>query len=853
MEKNWVIMKEKYFAQEIEAKWQQRWADARAFEVEPDPSNPKFYCLEMLPYPSGRIHMGHVRNYAIGDALSWYKRLRGYNVLHPIGWDSFGQPAEQAAIKRGIHPATWTEDNIAHMRQQLKRLGISYDWRRETAAHTPEYYRWNQWFFLKMYERDLIYRKSSPVNWCPHCQTVLSNEQAQGGCWRCGSEVEQRELEQWFARITNYAEDLLNGLDQLEAGWPEKVLTMQRNWIGRSEGALVDFAVEGMDEKIKIFTTRVDTIFGANCIILAPEHPLAQRLAAMSSRRDEVLAFSRRMAQQDRRVRSADDAEKEGVDTGVRAINPYNGERLPIWIANFILMEYGTGAIMSVPAHDQRDYDFARKYDLPIRQVIAPLDDNGRPTEFDDLKEAYDGDGVLINSGAFNGLPSQQAIRRMAQYAEEKGFGKGTVQYKLRDWGMSRQRYWGTPVPMVHCPNCGIVPVPENQLPVMLPPTAPFTGESGSPLDHVPEFVHTTCPKCQGPARRDTDTMDTFVDSNWYYYRYCDPKNDRAPFDPAIIRQFMPVEQYIGGVEHAVMHLLYTRFWTKFMRDMGLIEFSEPVTNLLTQGMVTNIVTEGPDKGQWKKMSKSLGNGVDPDEMIDIHGADTVRVFMLFAAPPEAELRWLEDGVEGAARFLRRVYTLVARWHQAIRERKPGKIEDAGEFNQTQRQLLRKTHQTILGVTRDIEDRLQFNTAIAKLMELVNAMYDFDATVGGAVSATDADLAVFNEALNVLVRLLAPFAPHVAEEMWEGLGHSESLTQTRWPTYDEALAREDVLEIPVQINGKLRSRIFLTPDAAPDQYEQLALADEKVQSLIDGKSVAKVIVVPQRMVNVVVK
>lgn len=846
-------MKEKYFAQEIEAKWQQRWAETHAFEVEPDPCKPKFYCLEMLPYPSGRIHMGHVRNYAIGDALSWYKRLQGYNVLHPIGWDSFGQPAEQAAIKHGVHPATWTEQNIVHMRQQLKRLGISYDWRREVAAHRPDYYRWNQWFFLKMHERGLIYRKSSPVNWCPQCQTVLSNEQAQGGCWRCGSAVEQRELEQWFARITHYAEELLDGLDQLQDGWPEKVLTMQRNWIGRSEGALVDFAVEGLDEKITIFTTRIDTIFGANAVLLAPEHPLSQRLGERAPNRQEVLAFIHRLIKQDRRVRSLDDTDKQGIDTGLRAINPFNGERLPVWIANFILMDYGTGAIMSVPAHDQRDYDFAKKYGLPIRQVIAPLDERGQPIEFSELNAAYEGDGVLINSGAFDGPPNQEAIRRMTQHAEENGFGKGTVQYKLRDWGLSRQRYWGTPVPMIHCPNCGIVPVPEDQLPVLLPPTAPFTGESGSPLDHVPEFVNTTCPQCHGPARRDTDTMDTFVDSNWYYYRYCDPNNDRVPFDPALIRHWMPVEQYIGGVEHAVMHLLYTRFWTKLMRDLGLIEFSEPVTRLLTQGMVTNIVTEGPDKGQWKKMSKSLGNGVDPDEMIDIYGADTVRVFMLFAAPPEAELRWQEEGVEGAARFLRRVYTLVARWHQVIHQSTPAQLQETNQLTQAQRQLLRKTHQTILGVTHDIEDRMQFNTAIAKLMELVNAMYDFDASVGGAASATETDVTVFNEALSVLVRLLTPFAPHVAEEMWEGLGHTGGLIQARWPTYNEALAQEDVLEIPVQINGKLRGRIFVSPDATPQHYEQAALSDAKIQSYLDGKSVIKVIVVPQRMVNVVVK
>jgi leucyl-tRNA synthetase len=623
---------------------------------------------------------------------------------------------------------------------------------------------------------------------------------------------------------------------------------MQRNWIGRSEGALVDFSIDGMDEKISIFTTRVDTIFGANCVILAPEHPLVPTLAEVSPRRDEVLAFSRRMAQQDRRVRSAEDTEKEGIDTGVFAINPYNGERLPIWIANFILIEYGTGAIMAVPAGDQRDFEFSRKYHLPFRQIKLTAD--GREIAPDDLDVADEGWTVTVNTGPWSGLSSKEANRQMTEYAEAHGFGRGTVTYKLRDWGLSRQRYWGTPIPMVHCPSCGIVPVPEVQLPVTLPPTAPFTGESGSPLEHVPEFVNTTCPTCQGPARRDTDTMDTFVDSSWYYFRYCDPTNDRAPFDPAVIRQWMPVDQYIGGVEHAVMHLLYTRFWTRLMRDLGLVEFVEPVTRLLTQGMVTNIV---PGTNRWLAMSKSLGNGVEPDEMLEIYGADIVRVFILFAAPPEAELRWQEEGVEGAARFLRRVHSIVWKWHQAIQKQNGGKITTTDGLNPAQRQLLRKTHQTIRGVTQDIEQRLQFNTAIAKLMELLNAISDFDAALGGDAAATKADQAVLSEAINALVAMLAPFAPHEAEELWEALGHTEGLTQSRWPQYNEALAREDRLEVPVQVNGKLRSHIFLDPDAQQDQYEQAALADEKVQSFIDGKKVVKIIVVLQRLVNVVVK
>lgn len=842
-------MKEKYYPEQVEAKWQARWQQTRAFEAEVDPRRPKFYCLEMLPYPSGRLHMGHVRNYSIGDALAWYKRMRGYNVLHPMGWDSFGQPAEQAAIKHGIHPATWTEENIAYMRQQLQRLGLSYDWRREVASHTPDYYRWNQWFFLKMYERGLVYRKQAPVNWCPQCQTVLSNEQAQGGCWRCGTPVEQRELAQWFVRITRYADELLEDLDRLAAGWPEKVLTMQRNWIGKSVGAHVDFPVEGLGTTVRIFTTRIDTIFGATAILLAPEHPLVAAISDRSPHRQDIAQFVERMRKMDRRVRREAETEKEGVDTGLFARNPFNGERLPIWIANFILMDYGTGAIMAVPAHDQRDFEFARKYGLPIRQVIAPVDEAGHPVLFEVHERAYEGEGILVQSGEFTNLTSTEAIGRMTAYAQAHGFGEAAITYKLRDWGISRQRYWGTPVPMIHCDRCGIVPVPEEDLPVILPPNAPFTGERGSPLDHVPEFIHTSCPSCGGAARRDTDTMDTFVDSCWYYFRYCDPRNDRAPFDPDIIRYWLPVDQYIGGVEHAIMHLLYTRFWCKVMRDLGLVDIAEPVTRLLTQGMVLNIVTSGPYAGRWLAMSKSLGNGVDPDEMVSKYGADTLRVFILFAAPPQAELQWKEEGVEGAFRFLRRLHTMVWRWRTAVPDAPAVSRE---QLTPAQRALVRKTHQTIRGVTQDFEADLQLNTAIAKLMELLNAIADFDGEVGGPEAAGEMDRAVMGEALRALVALLAPFAPHIAEEMWEGLGQTTSLTRQPWPTFDEALAREDTLEIPVQVNGKLRSRIFLPPGTSREEYERAALADERVRAFIDGKKVVKVIVVPERLVNVVV-
>lgn len=845
-------MNERYSPQEVEEKWQQRWRDARVFEVQEDPSKPKYYCLEMLPYPSGDIHMGHVRNYTIGDALVRYKRMRGFNVLHPMGWDSFGQPAEEAAIKRGIHPAGWTEENVHNMRGQLQRLGTSYDWRRETTAHNPDYYRWNQWFFLKMYERGLIYRKYSSVNWCPSCKTVLSNEQAEGGCWRCGSEVELRELEQWFVRITDYAQELLEGLDKLEGSWPEKVLTMQRNWIGKSLGACVDFPVENSSQKISVFTTRLDTIYGANAVLLAPEHPLVTVLADKSPRRDQILTFADALRRQDRRVRSAADAAKDGVDTGLRAVNPFNGEPVPIWIANFILMDYGTGAIMSVPAHDERDWEFAMKYNLPIRQVIAPAN-RDEAADVDVQLRAYPASGVLISSGPFSGLDSEPAIVRMSEYAATNGFGSLSMTYKLRDWGLSRQRYWGTPVPMVHCPNCGIVPVPYGQLPVRLPEDAPFSGESGSSLDHVPEFINTTCPRCDAPARRDTDTLDTFVDSSWYYFRYCDPVNGEAPFGPAPIQYWMPVDQYIGGIEHAVMHLLYTRFWTRVMRDIGLVEFSEPVKRLLTQGMVTNLVTEGLKKGQWLKMSKSLGNGVDPDEMFSIYGADTVRLFMLFAAPPEAELRWQDEGIEGGARFLRRIHALVWKWHlltSPIVDRRPLEPQ---ELTTAQRKLMRKVHATIKGVTRDIEERYQFNTAIAKQMELLNEITDFDNQIKNPELAAIDDRAVASEALRSLILLLAPFAPHFAEEMWEALGGAHSLVDHPWPSFDEAFLVEDQLEIPVQVNGKLRGRIFMPVGATDADYERAALAEPKIQAIVNGKQVVKVIIVPRRLINVVIK
>ncbi len=838
-------MDEKYFPEKIEEKWQKHWRDAGAFEAHDDDPRPKFYALEMLPYPSGFLHMGHVRNYAIGDALAWYKRLRGFNVLHPIGWDSFGQPAEQAAIKRGIQPREWTEENIAHMRGQMQRLGASYDWRREIAAHRPDYYKWDQWFFLKMLELGLAYKRTSAVNWCPNEETVLSNEQSSGGvCWRCGAAVVKKEIEQWFLRTTKYAEELVADIKEIEAGWPEKVLKRQRDWVGRSEGAYVDFRVKDHDEKIRVFTTRIDTIFGATAIVLSAEHSLLPKLLEGSSLKDEVMQFAESV-KHSRAIKTQDASEEEeklGINTGQLAVNPFSSEVLPIWVANYVLIDYGSGAVMSVPAHDERDFEFARKYTLPIRQVIARIE-HGQPGAVVEIDPgaAFTDYGVLVNSGEWSGRLSQDAIREMAKSAEAKGFGGGAVTYRIRDWGISRQRFWGAPIPVVYCETCGMVPVPEKDLPVMLPDKAEFTGTGESPLKSVPEFVNTTCPKCGRPATRETDTMDTFVDSSWYFFRYCDPHNETAAFDPAIAAKWTPVDQYIGGDSHAVMHLIYTRFWTKVMRDLGLVKFNEPVKRLLTQGMVTNLVA---GTNEWKAMSKSLGNGVDPDEMIEAYGADATRLFVLFAAPVENELRWSETGIEGAVRFLRRVWVVVHRWRERF------DTASQGEFSDAARALRRKTHQTIARVTDDFE-KLDLNTNVSALMELSNALGEF-AVEPAAASTAEAFAA--REAIEALVIMLAPFSPHVAEEMWEGLGHAGGLLKSaKWPVADAELARKDELEIPVQVNGKLRSKVIVAPDIAEADLRAMVLADSKVRSFVDGHEVVKVIVVPQRLVNVVVK
>ena len=856
-------MDEKYFPEIIEKKWQQRWDDGRVFEVSNDDPRQKFYCLEMLPYPSGFLHMGHVRNYSIGDALAWYKRLQGFNVLHPIGWDSFGQPAEQAAIKRGVNPRDWTEENIAHMRGQLKRLGISYDWSREIAAHKPDYYKWDQWFFLKMFERGLAYKKQSPVNWCPNEGTVLSNEQSSGGvCWRCGAAVEKRNLEQWFLRITEYAEQLVGQMEQIEGTWPEKVLKRQRDWVGRSEGAYIDFAVKDSDKSIRVFTTRIDTIFGATAIVLAPDHPLITELLEHSALKSDIQKFAEKVATaRASRSDSTEEEIKEGLNTGVLAINPFSGENIPVWVANYVLMDYGTGAVMSVPAHDERDFEFAQKYSLPIRQVIAPVS-HGQPAaepvsktgtdQSAEMHQAFTEYGVLINSGEWGGKLSEVAIREMTRYAEQHKFGGGAVTYRLRDWGVSRQRFWGAPVPIINCEHCGAVAVPYEDLPVVLPETANFTGSGQSPLAGVPEFVNTTCPKCKRPARRETDTMDTFVDSSWYFFRYCDPHNASAAFDPAIAAQWTPVDQYIGGDSHAVMHLIYTRFWTKFMRDIGLVSFDEPVKKLLTQGMVTNLV-EGTD--EWKAMSKSLGNGVDPDEMITAFGADAARLFILFAAPVENELRWIETGIEGAVRFLRKVYSMVWRWHERLSDSSQRQdIFSTEELSPGAMALRRKTHQTIVRVTNDFQ-HLHLNTSVAALMELFNELSDFNAEPS---TASAADLFVVREALESLTLMLAPFSPHAAEELWESLGHQGGLLQklgqgAKWPKPNAELARKTELEIPIQVNGKLRSRLLASPDVTEDELRAAAVADEKVRPFTEGREVLRVIVVPQRLVNIVVR
>ncbi len=819
----------------IEPEWQDRWAaDPKLYAAEPATSQkPKYYVLEMLPYPSGQLHMGHVRNYSIGDALARHMWMRGHNVLHPMGWDAFGLPAENAALKNNTPPREWTLANIAAMKRQMQRLGLGYDWATEVTTCLPDYYRWNQWFFLRMYEKGLVYRKKSKVNWCPECATVLANEQViDGRCWRHEDTlVEQRDLEQWFFRITAYADELLEGLDKLE-GWPEKVRTMQRNWIGRSEGTEVDFILEGGSDKIRVFTTRVDTIFGATSVQLAPQHALVAAFTAvdpaLKTQVDELI-------DQQKKAREAGDLgaiEKHGIPTGHFALNPYNGQRVPIWVANYILADYGTGVIMSVPGHDERDFEFATKYGLPIVEVIRPAGQD-KPAELPFLSE----EGVLVNSGEYDGLSCSQAQKLLQESAARQGFGEAKVTFRLKDWGVSRQRYWGTPIPMIYCERDGLVPVPENQLPVLLPAQIEITQQGGSPLSRVPEFVNVTCPKCGGPAKRETDTMDTFVDSSWYFYRYTDAKNAKAPFDSATVQYWFPIDQYIGGVEHAILHLIYSRFWTKVMRDLGLIVNDEPVRRLFTQGMV---IKDGA------KMSKSKGNVVSPDDMVVRYGADATRMYALFAAPPDRDLDWQEDGVAGVSRFLARVWRLVTK-HAAAAKRGSGQSVTAPTGLSLK--LLRKLHQTIAKITLDFEGRWHFNTCVSAIMELVNDLQAADAQLAaGEVPAN-----VMWELLRSLVLLLAPFAPFLAAELWEQLGGEGAILRAPWPTCDPGLAKEDEIEIPVQVNGKLVTVVRVLAGADGKTIEAAAMADEKVKSRIAGKSLTKVIVVPGRAVNLVVK
>jgi leucyl-tRNA synthetase len=839
---------ERFDAQVIEKKWFDRWAaDETQYQAERDHSKPKYYVLEMLPYPSGVLHMGHVRNYAIGDVLARYMWMNGYNVLHPMGWDSFGLPAENAAIKNNTPPRQWTLNNIARMKVQFKRLGFAYDWQREVTTCMPEFYRWNQWFFLKMYERGLVYRKNSRVNWCPDCATVLANEQVVGGfCWRHETTlVTQKELEQWFMRTTNYSDELLRDLDKLES-WPEKVRTMQRNWIGRSEGALVDFKLEGpagpAGATITVFTTRVDTIYGATSVQLAPQHPLVADMSAADSalkvKVDQLVA-------EQRTAREAGDIgaiEKHGVPTGRFAINPFNGESVPVWVGNYILMDYGTGAIMSVPAHDDRDFEFAKKYGLEIRQVVQPVPEAEVSGNLDVQTAPFSThNGVLINSGPFTGLTCDDGLVRMAAHAEKHGFGKPTVTYRLKDWGISRQRYWGTPIPMIYCAKDGIVPVPEKDLPVILPDNIDVSQTSGSPLSHVPEFMNVTCPKCGGPARRETDTMDTFVDSSWYFYRYTDAHNDKAPFDSAIANYWFPIDQYIGGVEHAILHLIYSRFWTKVMRDMGMVKNDEPIQRLFTQGMV---IKDGA------KMSKSLGNIVSPDDMVARYGADAARTYSLFAAPPDRDLDWQETGIEGVQRFLGRVYRYVMRNAQPQHPNWRNPVPT--DLSPEARALQRKLHQTIKRITDDFQGRWHFNTCIAAIMELLNAMYAAEEKGDDKAAAIKVPVAFLADAQRSLVLLLAPFAPYLAHELWETLGQKSSLLRAPWPKYDAALAKEDEVELAIQINGKVRSRIVVPVDSQEDHVKELALADEKVKAAIAGKRIVRIRVIPGRLVNIVV-
>ncbi len=827
----------KYNPHAIEAKWQAHWEQIKAFKVAEDPGRKKYYLLEMFPYPSGRIHMGHVRNYTIGDVVARYKRMKGFNVLHPMGWDAFGMPAENAAIANKVHPARWTYDNIDYMRTQLKKLGFSYDWDRELATCDPTYYKWEQLFFLKMWEKGLVYRRKSLVNWCAQCQTVLANEQVvgDGRCWRCDQPVQGKELEQWFFRITQYAEELLDWCEKLP-GWPEKVLIMQRNWIGKSFGTEIDFPLEDGSGKLTVFTTRPDTLFGATFMSLAVEHPLVQKLSQNTSQEEPVKAFVKKVQGLNRRPDSDVDLEKEGVFTGSFCINPMTREKMPIFVANFVLMGYGTGAVMAVPTHDQRDFEFSRKYGLPLRVVIQPEGEELLTPET--MAGAYEGPGKLVNSGLFNGQDNEEAKKAITRHLEEKGQGREKVQYRLRDWGVSRQRYWGAPIPMIYCDRCGIVPEREDHLPVLLPLDAEITPAGGSPLPLLKEFIETTCPKCNGPGRRETDTMDTFVESSWYFDRYACPDYSEGPLEPGRVDYWMPVDQYIGGIEHAVLHLLYSRFFTKVLRDLGFLKVDEPFINLLTQGMV---IKDGA------KMSKSKGNVVDPDALIQKYGADTVRLFCLFASPPDRDLEWSDQGVEGSFRFLQRFWNLVLDCREEIQghsfSRKNIPAGDRG------RSLYVKLNQTIKKVTEDVDDRFHFNTAISAVMELVNALYLFQADQTGDSMKNS----LMARAVETSLILLSPIVPHVCEELWQLLGKTGSIHEQPWPDWDPNALTEEEQVVVIQVNGKVRSRITVGPSVSEEEIKRLAWEQPRIQEWLQGKEWVKTIVIQRKLVNIVVK
>ncbi len=855
----------RYQPKEIEGKWQKRWEEEGVFRCPDEITAPKFYCLEMFPYPSGRIHMGHVRVYTIGDLIARFKRMRGFQVLHPIGWDAFGLPAENAAHRHGTHPASWTWENIGFMREQLRELGISYDWDREFATCSPEYYRWEQLFFLWMLRDGLAYRKRAQLNWCDECQTVLANEQVNrdGTCFIHDQvRVTQRELDQWFLGITKYAEELLAGHEELRGGWPDNVLEMQRNWIGRSEGAEIDFPLENGDGKITVFTTRPDTVYGATFMSMAPEHPLVLEFARKTGRETEVRAFVERVAKQDKLVRSSEEAEKEGIFTGGTCRNPLTGANIPIYAANFVLYEYGTGAVMAVPAHDQRDFEFARKYGLPVVVVIQP---DGEVLSSDTMSLAYEGEGRMVDSGPFDGLHSEEGKGRITAFFEEKGIGKGKVQYRLRDWGVSRQRYWGCPIPVIHCEACGVVPVPERDLPVVLPEDLPYTREKGNPLASAEDWIRVPCPACGGLARRETDTFDTFFESSWYFLRYIDPKNDREPLDPEKMRNWMPVDQYIGGVEHACMHLIYARFFHKVLRDRGLAPGNEPFRRLLSQGMVCMQTLECPKHG-WRypeeidaeakcrqcgekvtvgrsmKMSKSKRNVVEPTVLIDRYGADTARLFSLFASPPEKDLDWSEQGVEGAFRFLGRVYRLIAPRSEAI-----SRAAETWDDSPDTRRIRRVTHQTLRKVTKDVEERSHFNTAISAIMEMVNFLY----LVEDASWESPGTAPALAEAIEILLLMLSPFAPHISEELWEKIGKRGLVCAEPWPRFDGEVARAEEILVVVQINGKLRSKVTVDAAATEEEIRAKVMTDPRVREYTEGKAIRKMVYVPKKLVSIV--